>query len=222
MAPDEPTPPEEEEPEYDEEDEDELEEIELPTDEHELIRLARAMAAGFRAHPDLFPSPPISPDDLDRQTDALVNAIEDEIVSKAKAERARKAANRALDELARVARHNARFYEGRDEEESDGDDANTPPPEHPPGQVGFVEVLGHTAGLASLAWTEPREGDAVKVYVTMGRERNSGRDWKPVGLSVKPRVIVQVPPESIELEYYVYAINYAGRGPESNVARLVV
>lgn len=46
--------------------------MEFPTREEDIIALAKKIIEGLKKHPDLFPSPPISADELQKQLDNFI------------------------------------------------------------------------------------------------------------------------------------------------------
>nr|VFJ64083.1 MAG: hypothetical protein BECKDK2373C_GA0170839_11147 [Candidatus Kentron sp. DK] len=48
--------------------------MEFPTNEEDILNLGEKLIAGLRAHPDLFPNPPVSPEELEASMDHYLQA----------------------------------------------------------------------------------------------------------------------------------------------------
>jgi fibronectin type III domain protein len=184
----------------------------FPKSEAEIIRLARAISAGLRAHPDLFPSPPFSADEIDQQIDAFLNADETAVVARARAERAIAAMHRAFDRVIETARRQL----GHDEHTPGGEDSEAT---EAPGQTGFLEVVGENDGTVSLTWTAPRDGGDVAIYFIQRRQRDAGGKWKVAAVSFVTEATLSGQESGFEFEYQVIALNRIGEGPASNIVR---
>jgi hypothetical protein len=196
------------------EDEQEIDDLDdrFPKTEEEILRLARQISAGLRAHPDLFPNPPFSADQIDASINSYLNAREAEILSRVALERANAERDRAFEDFLRTARR----LSGRPEDEA----GETPTPAEEPGPAGFLEILRKGDTKVSIGWTEPRDGGEAEIYMLYRREdEKSG--WKFAGATFDTAATMEQQPGA-QVEYCVRAMNRHGQGPDSNVARVVL
>jgi hypothetical protein len=201
----------------------------FPEREADILRLASDIAAGLAAHPDVFPAPPYSAEDLQKALAAHDVNREAHIRAEATAVQgtvAKRESQRTIEDMAKA---NLRYAENH----TRGDDgklqllgwggrrARTLTITEPPGQVRTLEVVREGKDWVFLDWKEPMEGGVVAAYKIQRRRRDSG-DWTDVGMSVESEATLNGQDPGVEHEYRVIAVNLAGEGPASNIARAVL
>ncbi len=72
-----------------------------------------------------------------------------------------------------------------------------------------------------IDWKEPMDGGQVAAYRVQRRKREGG-DWTDVGMSVDSEITLNAQDSGVEYEYRAIAVNSAGDGPASNIARAVL
>jgi len=88
------------------------------------------------------------------------------------------------------------------------------------------EILGRD--VPGRAWceraaAEPSHGRVERRRTRVQRrKREGGGDWVDVGMSVESEVTLNGQDAGVEYEYRVIAVNKAGEGPASNIARAVL
>ncbi len=65
------------------------------------------------------------------------------------------------------------------------------------------------------------EGGQVTAYRVQRRKREGG-DWTDIGMSVDSEITLNGQDSGVEYEYRAIAVNSAGDGPASNIARAVL
>lgn len=90
-----------------------------------------------------------------------------------------------------------------------------------PGQPRTLEVIHEGKDWIFLDWKDPMEGGEVAAHRVKRRTRDNG-DWMDVGMSVESEVTLNGQESGFEYEYRVIAVNKAGEGPPSNIARAVL
>ena len=201
-----------------------------PSREADILRLAHDIAAGLAAHPDVFPSPPHSPEDFQQALAAHDANREAHIVAHATAARSTVAKGASLATVEAMSTSTIRFAENI----TRGDDgklqligwggrrARTLTVVEPPAQVRTLELVREGKDWVFLDWKEPLEGGEIAAYRVQRRKREGGGDWVDVGMSVESEVTLNGQEAGVEYEYRVIAVNKAGEGPPSNIVRAVL
>lgn len=203
--------------------------MEFPERELDIIRLAKDVAKGFIAHPELFPSPPVAGEAL-LETLGIYDTKRDVMLAgKASASEGTADKNKALEDVTGQLRAALRYGESvcrgdaaklqligwgprRGRKNNDLD---------VPGQVITLEVLQEGKSWVSLGWKEPFDGGEVSAY-RIQRRRRDGGEWTDVGTSVETAARLTDQDPAVELEYRVIGINKAGNGTPSNIVRVVL
>ncbi len=201
----------------------------FPLREDAIVRLAQDVAAGLAAHPDVFPSPIITPEEM-HQVLADYNAVRDARQAALAAVRdltARKReVLRLLKQLTKAAIKYAEIIANGDQAKLDlirwvlrrralrnGRVV--------PGQVMSLVVRQEGRTWAVLEWRPPVDGGPVSAYRIQRRRRAEG-DWIDDRPSVDTSATLHNQETGVELEYRVIAVNEVGDGPASNVVRVVL
>lgn len=83
------------------------------------------------------------------------------------------------------------------------------------------EVLREGKDWLFLDWKEPVDGGQPAAYKVQRRTPGAS-DWIDVGTAVESEITLNGQESGVEFEYRVIAVNKAGEGPASNVARAVL
>ena len=83
----------------------------FPRSEAEVLRLSSDLSAGLRAHPDIFPAPPVNLDEFDRQIAQYKMDHETAVIAPGKAQQGTAAKDRSLGTLVGSAKTILRYVE---------------------------------------------------------------------------------------------------------------
>jgi hypothetical protein len=199
----------------------------FPYREPDIARLAQDIATGLAQHTDIFPAPPASPDRINEALAAYNGAREAAILASANARQGTAAKDDALCTLMDLMKADLRYAEST----SRNDDGKLQllgwgaPRSRTatgiPGQVRTLEVLREGRSWVFLDWKEPVDGGQVAAYKVQRRTPGT-TDWIDVGMAVESEITLNGQEPGVEFEYRVTAVNKAGEGPASNVARAVL
>jgi hypothetical protein len=202
--------------------------MQYPSREADLLRLANDIAAGLAAHTDVFPAPPVSPEELQQALTEHDGNREAAIQARAAAALSTAAKDASLAKIEDLSKSVIRYGENH----TRGDDgklqllgwagrrSRTVTVTEPPAQPRTLEVIREGKDWVFLDWKEPIEGGEVAADRVQRRTRDG--DWTDVGMSVESEVTLNGQETGVEYEYRVIAVNRAGEGPASNVARAVL
>ncbi len=198
----------------------------FPTTEAELRALAQNIITGLANNPN-FPSPPVSPAELQSQLNEMIQNSDAQVAAQAAAKQATDTKQASVDRLTGSMKSALRYAE----DTAQGDDSllaqlgwggrAVPRPLQVPGQPRLLEILQQGAGWLMLDWKKPADGGAAATYKVERRGRAEG-DWKLAGISVETEVTLNNQERGKELEYRVIAINKAGEGAPSNIVTAVL
>jgi Fibronectin type III domain len=199
----------------------------FPKREPDIARLAHDLVNGLRANAEDFPSPPVSPDQLQQTLDRYDAAREAAITRYAHAVSGTQEKDEALDALIDEMRPTIRYAENTVK----GDDGKlqligwgrrrTPSPTDLPGQVRTLELIHEGENWVELDWKQPSGGGMVTAYKIHRRKRDGG-SWMDAGMAVETEALLAHQESGIECEYRVLAVNKLGEGPPSNIVRAVL
>nr|VFJ98246.1 MAG: Fibronectin type III domain-containing protein [Candidatus Kentron sp. LFY] len=193
----------------------------FPKAEAEVLELGRKMSAGFAAHTDLYPAPPVSLADFDAAMADYVSAREtlDEINAQAK--RALEVKDKALAAFEEGMKTNLRYAE-LTVKDDEGDleligwhGRKSPTPLAPPGRTRDFTASDRGEGWIALQWRKPLDGGKAAAYKVQRRE-DGKPDWLDVGMSMETSITLTGQPGGIRLEFRVVAMNKAGEGEPGN------
>jgi len=201
----------------------------FPYREPDVLRLANDIAAGLAANPEVFPAPPYSPEDLEQALGVHDGNREAQIMSRATAMQATAAKDESLATIADISKSVLRYAENHTRANDGklqllgwgGRRSRAQTITEPPGQARTLEIMREGPNWVYLDWKEPMEGGQVTAYRLQRRKREGG-DWTDVGMSVDSEITLNGQDTGIEYEYRVMAVNSAGEGPASNIARAVL
>jgi hypothetical protein len=202
----------------------------FPIREFEVVQLARDVATGLAANPELFADCPVKPEEIqnaiarydasyDRKTAAANQALQET------ADNARD--REAVADLVKQALRYAENATLRDDIKLHrlgwgAPRAKTSRQNILPGQVGVLRVTQEGKDWVKLEWNPPLDGGSVAAYRVERRRLVQGEDWTIAGSSAAAGATIRGQPTGIELEYRVIAFNKAGDGPASNLVRVVL
>lgn len=198
----------------------------FPNTEPEIRALAQNIITGLTNNPN-FPSPPVSPAELQNQLNEMIQNSDAQVAAQAAAKQATDTKQASVDAVTGLVKSVLRYAE----DAVQGDDAKlaqlgwggraVPRPLQVPGQPRLLEIWQQGAGWLMLDWKKPADGGAAATYKIEWRGRAEG-DWKLAGISVETEVTLNNQERSKELEYRVIAINKAGEGAPSNIVTAVL
>nr|VFK59445.1 MAG: Fibronectin type III domain [Candidatus Kentron sp. UNK]VFK68732.1 MAG: Fibronectin type III domain [Candidatus Kentron sp. UNK] len=193
----------------------------FPKAEAQVLELGRKMSAGFTAHPDIYPAPPVSLADFDATMADYVSAREVLDESNAQAKRALEAKDKALAAFEHNMKTNLRYAElVVNDDEGDLEligwhGRRSPTPLAPPGRTRDLAAPDRGDGWITLQWRQPADGGKAAAYKVQRRE-DGKPDWMDVGMVMETEMTLAGQPGGIRLEYRVVAMNKAGQGEPGN------
>lgn len=199
----------------------------FPTREADIIALGRAIAQGLSEHPEVFPAPPHSAEEIYAAIDVVTSAQGATVVTGAQNKQANDAEDKAFEALMDLMKTDLRYAESV----TRMDDGTLEllgwgAPRRGtatgvPGQVLTLEVLREGKDWVHLEWKDPVNGGQPAAYKVQ-RRTPGATDWIDVGMAVKSELTLHGQEAGVEFEYRVIAVNKAGEGPVSNIARAVL
>ena len=203
--------------------------MQFPYREADILRLAHDVAAGLAAHAEAFPSPPYSPDDFQQALASHDANREEAIRARAASVQSTVTKDESLRTVEDMTKSVLRYAENHTRGEDGklqllgwgGRRERTLSVTELPGQVRTLEVIREGPDWVFLDWKEPMEGGGVAAYKVQRRKREDGH-WTDVGMSVESEITLSSQEPGVEFEYRVIAVNKAGDGPASNIARAVL
>ena len=193
----------------------------FPKAESKIVSLLHEIIAGLQAHPDLFPSPPVSAEDLKTQFETYLKAADTAVDKQAEAKRAVEEKNHDLDAAVESSKMILRYAENV----THSDDAalnylgwgahREPARLKSPGQTRHLEAPRQGDGWIALDWKQPDEGGKAAAYRVQRREGDS-ETWLDAGMAMGLETTLSNQPRGIRLEFRVVAVNKAGEGEPGN------
>jgi hypothetical protein len=200
---------------------------EFPTRESDIIALALKLIEGFTENPDVFPSPPVTPEQLRATLERFKDADEAAAKASGAARDAHVLKDEILEELTDQMRSKLKYAEsvaGREEGKLSlvgwagrRSGSALEPPEEPRG----LEIVKTGRNWLVLDWKEPRGGGQVAGYQVEVATREEGV-WREAGMSLSSEKLVAEQQRGVELEYRVFSANRAGRSLPSNTVRVTL
>jgi hypothetical protein len=202
-------------------------EMRFPHTEGEIGKLAQFMISGLRTEQELFPAPPVPPDDLQARFDTYVSAREAARKASGVAARLYTEKDDALEELVADLKSVIRYAENTTD--FNDDDLKTigwggralKSSLQPPGQVGSLTAPREGPGWILLEWKAPKSGGKVSAY-RIQRRHHVDEAWEEAGMSVEPQVLLSGQERGVPLVYHVIAVNKAGESEPSNIVTTVL
>lgn len=199
----------------------------FPTTEANVAVLADEMIAGFTAHTEVYPAPPVVPENLTAVKDDYVAAKNALVAAEAALEQARVAKDNLLGILTDQMKTDLRYAEntvhGQDEYLLliGWSGRKTPTPQPAPGQTRLLTVVRQEEAQVDLDWKAPDDGGKPSAYRVLRRQRPAG-PWMDVATALVTQASLLDQPRGKEYEYRVIAANKAGDGEPSNTVVVVL
>lgn len=198
----------------------------FPRPEADIKALAQSIITGLTGNAD-FPSPPVSPADLQTLLNDFIALGNEQVAAQAAAQQATEAKRAALDELIAAMKSVLRYAENT----VSGNAAklaalgwggkSAPTPLEIPGQPRSLEAPRQGDGWLFLDWKAPADGGAVAFYKIERRKLPNGA-WEVAGMAVESETTLANQERGKEWEYRVIAVNKAGEsGPSNTVAAVL-
>ena len=199
----------------------------FPDREADIQALAQNIVTGLTGNMAGFPTPPVTPLDLQALLDSFSTLTAEQIAAQAAAELATQTKRAALDELVAAMKADLRYAE----DTVNFDDAKlttlggggqaAPTALEIPGQARTLEAPKQGEGWVFLDWKSPSDGGAVAAYRIERRERPAG-DWMIVSMAIDSEIMLTGQERAKDWEYRIIATNKTGDGVPSNTVAAVL
>jgi hypothetical protein len=199
----------------------------FPRTEPDIRALAQSLIAGFKSNADEFPNPPVTPGDLAALLAGFDAARHQANHAAAAAKQATLEKRAALKQLIVGMKRGIRYAENAAFSDQNklsliGWGGRRPGERlEPPGQAKDLEILHEGPDWIALEWKAPPDGGKVSAYEVQ-RCRRGGDRGTPVGTAVETAAVLLHQERGVEWQYWVVALNRAGRGRESNQVTAVL
>lgn len=197
----------------------------FPKSETEIVSLAHSIITGLTAHPDEFPTPPVTPDEVQASLNELLTA-DDEIISLqarlTAANNHRKDVLQKLTTAMRSAIHYAEQVTTNDKWSLIGWSIRAERIAlQIPGQVRNLVCAERGVDWIRLSWSTPKEGGKVAVYHVQNHnlEANS---WQLSTTAFDTEITLTNLPRDKNLEFRIEAANKQGIGSVSNTLSVLL
>ncbi|MBC6475156.1 MAG: fibronectin type III domain-containing protein [Hormoscilla sp. GM102CHS1] len=200
----------------------------FPRTELEVIALANGLIAGLTANSTVYPSPPLTIEELTANLNKVIASQNATIAATAAAKEATIAKNEALemltDNLKRVLRYaeNTVNYSDEKLELLGWGGRSRPSSQGAPGQVRSLKIVSQRPAWIALDWKAPTEGGPVKAYKVQRRITAEENEPVDVGTALESKIALVNQPRGKELIYQAIAINKAGEGTPSNIVTVTL
>jgi hypothetical protein len=168
----------------------------FPKREPEIARLAQDLITGLRTHPDAFPNPPVSADELEAALAKYNRSRDAAIVLHAQATQGTAAKDEDLLAVVDLMKTAIRHAENL----ASGDDGKLQlvgwgarrswSPNDVLGQVGHLRVVREGKDWILLDWEEPVNGGTIAAYQIQRRRRDGDGAWVNVGMALESDVVL--------------------------------
>ena len=199
----------------------------FPRTAPKVAALARNVIAGLETYATVFPSPPVSPDDLRAALDAYSKASHAAATAAGIAKQRFAEKDAALKELTGLLKTDIRYAENTVDYDHGslkglgwGGRKPKTPVEHP-SQVLGLEIVREGEGWIALRWNKPADGGKPAAYRVQLRASRKG-SWREVGSTVDTEITLHNQERGVDLEYRIVAINRAGESTPSGTAAAVL
>ena len=199
----------------------------FPTRENDVAALANDLINGLTKNSEVFPSPPVPPDELTAALQVYQDAREAAATASGEAKNAYNAKDEALEDLADGLKADLKYAEVTVNDEEGKlkmigwGSRSTKKTLQAPEQVLNLEVVRSGKGWIFLDWKDPIGGGEVSAYKVQCSRPEEGL-WKNVGTAVETELLVNDQERGVDLLYRVIAINKAGQGDPSNSVRVIL
>ncbi len=202
--------------------------MKFPLKEAEMLDLAQKMKSGFAENPDVFPKPPLSPEDLEQKIENCLKIQDESDAAHAAAAKVRKKKDDVFADLAKGMKKDISYAEH--EVDFDNEDlkligwAGRKPkkPLEPPGPCSDLKAVRYgEGGVASLIFDMPIKGGKVSAIIVEVLE-SSETGWRIVATVFTNEARIKHLPRGKVLEFRVIAANKAGHSAPSNVCKITL
>jgi hypothetical protein len=199
----------------------------FPRTESDVAILADEMIAGFAAHTDVYPAPPVTSEGLTTIKDAYLDAHNAVVAAQAALEQAHMLKDDMFASLITQMKIDLRYAENTAHGSDDllmmigWSGRKTPTPQPAPGQTRLLTVVRQEDSQVDLDWKAPDNGGKPNAYRVVRRERPAG-PWLDVATAVTTAASLLDQPRGKEYEYRVIAVNKVGEGEPSNTVVVVL
>lgn len=188
----------------------------FPSEEAEIVALAKRLAKGLESAVDVYPQPPVPPADLRSSAEAFVRLREKEIAAKRNLEAVVREREEGLEALIEKTKIDVAYAE----RQVNYDDAKLrdlgwkgrkPQRLQPPGMARSLELVRifSDEGVVELDWKKPCEGGEAQSYRIEGRIKGTER-WSLKGFSLHSDCKLTTLEAGHEWEVRVIAVNRNG------------
>nr|VFK68274.1 MAG: Fibronectin type III domain-containing protein [Candidatus Kentron sp. UNK]VFK73511.1 MAG: Fibronectin type III domain-containing protein [Candidatus Kentron sp. UNK] len=199
----------------------------FPKAESQIQSLAHEIITGLTEHPELFPNPPISAEELQKMLDTYTRDADDAKEQQATANHAIDVKNGSLevlgDDMKQILRYaeNATSFDNASLKYLGWAGCHARTSLQAPGQTRILEAPRRGAGWIFLDWKAPDDGSKVAAYKVQRSEEGS-ESWIDAGTAIETETTLSGQPSGRQLEFRVVAINKAGEGQPSNGVQAVL
>ena len=199
----------------------------FPLDAAHILALAEIMITGFKDNHTVFPSPPVSSEDLKKLRDAAVAAADEQVAAQAAAKAATEHKTAAFAALGDAMKNGIAYAEFTAKTPADlsligwGPRAE-PEPLASPGQPFSLEITQQSAAGLKLDWKKPKTGGKPAFYLVEARTLAPVGEWTLKSTATSTKVELTDLPHGTQLEFRVIAGNAAGKGEPSSIVTAVL
>ena len=203
----------------------------FPKKKADIVQLAQDVSKGLRAHSDVFPSPPISPDDMDKEIAVFAADHATAVDATAKSKQGHTAKDLSLKTVEDSTKRNLKYAENQAHNDAGklkliGWDARRVPVRPiatvAPGQVTLLKIDKEGKGTIALSWKAPTTGGRPAGYRLEHQKDDGTGDWAEVASSTRTNITLAGQEVGVAYRYQIVAFNKAGDAPPSNVVRAVL
>ena len=199
----------------------------FPRTEADILALVDQMIAGLIANPTVFPAPLADPTDLADLRAAFWEARDKARDAEVAAREATRKKREALKRLVLAMKRELRDAENKTRRDNTklsliGWGAPRPIQRlEAPGQVMGLKIQHEGPDWIVLRWSKPQDGGKVASYHVL-RCRRGDSKGALAGSALMPSIVLEDQERGVEWQYWVVAVNRAGKGPESNRVEAVL
>ncbi|MGF1453366.1 MAG: fibronectin type III domain-containing protein [Opitutales bacterium] len=196
----------------------------FPTAESDVVDLARRVAQGLETHADLFPTPPLSPGEINIAVDALLKARQRQSKAQRELDAARAERETVAEQLAertKLVLNYAETHSAYDDSKLRliGWEGRKPKKLLPPGPPRALELVRVQDGIVELDWKKPSDGGDAQSYRIEARE-GDGR-WTLKGFSLHSDCVLHNLEPGRQYEVRVIAVNKMGDSEASDIVDVI-
>jgi hypothetical protein len=198
----------------------------FPRTEADITTLAGRVIDGLSKAAEDYPSPPVSPEELQGKLEAFHAADTATVAAETALRNRHTEKDEALDQLVGALKVDLGYAElaVRDAPQKLNALGWRPPregtPLQPPGETRDITIVSEGENWTILRWKSPAEGGKPAFY-KIHRLADEDR-WDEVGTSTNTEQLMSNQPRGVSLNFRVTAVNNAGEGPPSATITVVL